>query len=384
MIVFLLLGGALGRAEAPAVVLHAGDARAALGQTVLDTGLPEDGFDTRRLSELVTGPAVSLIGTEPGVACDGAPTTHAWLLKRVAIAEDFWLLLDIAGARRELELAAAGWRCLSEPAEAAVAARLHFLVGVIRFADGDEDGASAAFRQALRAQPALVWDDDFSPEPRPLFEQARAQEVATLVVVPPGADVPLRASGQPVRWRDGRAEIASGAQLIQRLTPEGVENYSVQVPAGEAVFLVLSEQVGDALVQDVGEADTREALGVLLDASPLADRERFYVPTGGGTWGYKSPDWQLYRAPLGQRAREPLLWTGLGTTAAGAGLLVAGSIITAKARAAIEEDPDLDTRNYELLLDDWRRGRVGYWAGAGLLGVGAVTGGTGLVLTWTR
>lgn len=396
MLAMMMLWGSAGAwAQSPEkpVVLFAGSPSRAVSRVVQDIDGDAKDLDARRLKDLLVNAEPYMVGGEAVMGCLGTPSTQAEILKQIALAEELLKLLEVGRAQSEIDAAARSWRCLSQPAESAVGARLNLVRGVIRYAAGDSAGARVAFSEALQYQPQLEWDTDFGEEPQPLFRQARQERepIASFSTVPYDAPVSLRVDGQPVRIEGqpikGDAQtiaIAPGDHVVQLVEADGtVQNFWRRVGAGEAIQLVIPEQLSDDRLARVDEVSVRADLTTIITASSLAERPAFYVPSRNSSWSFEPQvgQWEQRRQPWTKRNRQGLFLSGGASLVIGGGAMIFSSVLAANQREQIETDDRLNTNRYDQLVRPWPWLRAGYWGGAGLVGLGVV--GTGLAVSGT-
>ncbi|MEL6347158.1 MAG: hypothetical protein AAFV53_28850 [Myxococcota bacterium] len=373
--------------SASSVVLYADRPRAALTQVVKDTGVNERALDPRRLRELLTETAPYLLGGTSAAGCVGAPATLPEVLKQINVAEELLLVMESERAQDAIEDAHRRWRCLNEPAESAIGARLHMIRGVVRYASGDDGRAQHAFTDAFHYQPDLAWDDDFDAELRPIFDQARQnmETTATFLVTPFDAALTVRVNGQPVLDTGAPISLGTGIHFIQLIDDDGtVNNLWRRVDAGQTLQLVDPRRISNDRIARLSEPEIQSELSLLIGASPLSTRPTFYAPGDGGSWRYAGGDWELMMPTARDRLRANRGWLILGGGAsivAGSGLMMTSAVLAANRRERIETDEDLNTRRYDEIADFWPLLLTGYWGGAALTGLGTASLATGLAFS---
>lgn len=182
--------------------------------------LAENGVEAelRTFAEVAPLGAPSLQG---GVLlmCEGDTARRYVVDTKLAVAEDHLAYVKTDEARVALTEASQALRCLSEPIDAATAARVHYLLGVVAFGAGDEIEARSAFARAHLLLPGLVWDDRFRPDARELFTAEGVavadRPIVELLVVPEPRQAQLTVDGRRI-YESGRVlELRTGTHLIQ-------------------------------------------------------------------------------------------------------------------------------------------------------------------------
>ncbi|MCB9743856.1 MAG: hypothetical protein H6741_17550 [Alphaproteobacteria bacterium] len=376
MLSLLLLMCSGARADEP-VMLYEDPLPEALERVQRDT--QRAAVSPRRLTELYSSERPQLVGPRPLHPCAGPPGDNATLLRLVSEAEELRVAMQAEAARAKLDEGLRTWGCMAEPADAALGARLHFLLGISRFAAQDSEGAAQAFRAALRSAPDMAWDSDFAPDARALFEQVRAeppQPRLTLTLVPASAPVGLRVDGRTLALQDGQAELTAGPHLLQ--LQDGTPLWGDF--QGDA-WLVLPAALEDSLVREVESEAGRLALEGLSLGAGLGDP--VLVPSPSATWALSEGEWTRYRRGPLVRARWPLVAVGGAVALGGAGWMWAEHS-AALARQA-EVDGSLGSAGYDDLTAQHAQGHARWQLATGLTAAGAASLGLGLgvvVVTW--
>jgi hypothetical protein len=261
-------------------LLYAGDPDVAVHTTAAAAHVHVWELDPVRVADLVTGDRPVVVGKDQPAACSGPGVTNAQLRDVVAKAIPRVAYQQVAQGRQELDAAAASLGCLSEPAEASLGAQLFYVRGVFAAADGAPDAAAASFARALAFDPQLAWDDDYPPDWRPTFDQAKAAATtaSTTIAIGPGLDrqASLWIDGRMVPMADGRLVIGVGRHLVQVLEPS-VTTLELDARVADRVAVVVPSVLGDAFVANAADPAGRPLLDALIAGKLAGDG---YVWTG--------------------------------------------------------------------------------------------------------
>ena len=197
----LSVGEARADEQAPSIplMIYAGSSHAAQLRVRRVTEETAKAVDARTLPDLVAGGSPYLVGVEDQSSCADSPSTNEQVLRQVVDSHEMRVNMNLSGASDLLKAAAESLGCLSQPVESTTGARVHFVLGILHFAGGDEAAARGAFDRALSFRPDLAWDDDFAPDARPLFDAARAatgQRSSAILRIVAGSVDQVRIDGQ--------------------------------------------------------------------------------------------------------------------------------------------------------------------------------------------
>ena len=177
--------------------------------------------------------------------CGGESARRYVVDTALSEAEDHLAYVRMDEARAALATAADTLRCLTEPIDAATAARVHYLLGVAAFEAGDEVEARSAFARAHLLMPGLVWDEQFVPDARQAFldeglSVADRPSVELLVVPEPRA-AQLTVDGRRIYEAGRTLDLPTGTHLVQG------PGWSIEVDllADSAPVLVVPEALED-------------------------------------------------------------------------------------------------------------------------------------------
>lgn len=95
------------------------------------------------------------------------------LTKRLDQARNRIYLVKYDDVKTRLEAIEGELSCVTEVVPREVLSRIYLYRGVVAFNQGDEAGASAAFRQAVTVDRSSRWDERFGQRPREIFIEAK-------------------------------------------------------------------------------------------------------------------------------------------------------------------------------------------------------------------
>ena len=300
---------------------------------------PADEFYTISLADLMLGRDPVAVSDHGEVqACGDAPRSQEHLLKVVEQAESHVDNQREGAALSTLDVAVETLVCLQDHVDPQLAARVHFLRGVVAHRDGDVATSLSEFRQALIFDLSLQWDDGFNPQIKQSFEAAvesmRDVEVAHLVFVPHPGDGALWVDGEAKPAGDGEVVVAAGRHLIQIYKPlaGSVVSGMVEVLPGQVVEIVVPHAVPtDALGWASDRRRWHDLSNLFLAVPSLREAPDVYVVHKGGVWRGSAGGavWVQEGPSEGQTRATALTVTGVTLMAAGGGLAVYGGLRSA-------------------------------------------------------
>ncbi len=388
----------LSRALAADVVVHDGtDAAGTLTRVAEQGGVPADALRPVSMTELVSGRPASLQGGGTLRPCTGTPTTNAVVKRSLDLAAGAVAYMEFGSARAALDTAMADVSCLSEPVDAALAARTWFLAGIVADAAGDAAGSRAAFLQAHAFQPGLAWDENFAPAARPVFDAAAAEQksaaTVSVTLLPAAPVVPLRVDGRTVVPQDGRVPIPSGIHLLQ-VGDTPVTTYRLDVTASTPGTLVLTPLLDASALSWAGDGERRGALAGVLQGALGTDGSA-YVVTDTVLWRLRLSNaaWDVVgagaapktaQAPKAGKAPAGPFPTGRVLAGSGVALVLAGGAFAgvnySTAMDVYGEIADAGSTDelataYQKAGGRYQAGLIVTGAGAALLATGFAVGG---------
>jgi len=294
-------------ATAADLVIHAAeDVDAVLTQVSEDAGVDRSSLRASDISDLILTRPPVLVGPGRVDRCVGSPTTNDDVRRAAEVAEGSMAFMEYEQASKDLDEAYRALGCLIEAVDGALAARILFLRGIALYYVRDPESAKVAFRQAHLFDPALVWDDNYAPDPRPLFEGARielASDPNELLRVIPGAKTTqVFVDGRRI---GGEVTLSRGDHLVQA-GGAAVATVGVHLEAGEPATLLLPSIVPPGAVAWPGDPELGASLSTLL-AAVLGKGFVVYVVDEGRTWRGTTgePSWELLSELPVAEAPEP-------------------------------------------------------------------------------
>jgi hypothetical protein len=384
--VLVTLSLLVGVAWAGDPVVHAAGETDAVGVVAEATGRSPETLYAAPLGELMSGREPEGLGGVELLTCAGVPEGHGKLRQILDQAESH-VSNQNKGATAALTQAEATLRCLREPLDTKLAARVFFLGGVVASRLGDRATALDRFHQALVFEVGLNWDPSFEPAVREVFDAAvelslSAPQTATIRLLPH--------PGERSVWIDGRdlppsrelATVAAGRHFVQIARPMegGVVTGEVVLGREDGAVVLVPGAVTGEVLQWAGDEVRADDLAALLSVAVDPGQDLF-VLTRGQVYAGVAGEGRFERiggkdpANTGAALRASgAVALGVGAGAAVLGWLQGGAAATAAANADAGHDLDaFGAAGKRAVL--WRA--VTY-AGAGVGGAGLVTLGVGL------
>lgn len=169
--------------------------------------------------------------------CEAIPVAE--FNKRLDAARNRIYLVKYDDVKTRLEALVGNLPCLTEVLPREALSRVYLYRGVVAFNQGDEAGASAAFRQAVAVDRGSRWDERFGQRPREIFIEAKE---AALLAPKGSLRIPELQDGVVV-YLDGEPVAAGmdsstppGEHFLQLKTAEGtLQGWLLNIPSGESV-----------------------------------------------------------------------------------------------------------------------------------------------------
>lgn len=288
-------------ARAADTVLHAGqEPIVVLAKTARDTGRPMHDFRAATLPELLRGRPPVLLGEGRLSVCAQVPASEQAFEDALTEAETAMAFLEYDQALADLDTAEERLGCLVSPVGPDTASRMYFLRGLALHFAGDPEAARTAWTQAHRFDADLQWDDNFAPDPKPLFEEARAEADAdadaTLSVLPPLTGETLWVDGLPVGTDDPTVQLTAGRHLVQ-YGDASVTTVQLTAEPGTSPTVLFPHAVSVDAAGWVADPARRDAVATIL-AATLGEGAAAYVVHDGTTWKGRAgdPDWTALEA----------------------------------------------------------------------------------------
>jgi hypothetical protein len=231
--------------------------------------------------------------------CKTVATDSPTLTALTKSAEGKLMYMELEDAAATLSTAADGLRCLTTPVDAAMAARIGFLRGVVSIELGDKAEAWDHFATATRYQPDLVWDAQFPNTGEALLNATKSELSSTpipLALVPTITEEgSLYVNGAQPSTPASSLALTPGEHLIQVRTADGITGYTATLVAASTPSLLLPEMLADDALAQVATEEGRSELSRLVS-----------VAFESGTPVYVAHDDLLWRTASGFGAWENL------------------------------------------------------------------------------
>lgn len=359
-----------------------------------------DGLEAVSLATLRTRAPVGLGGARV-LPCTSAAARTSDVEQHLKLAEGAYLYMEAERAKTEASLAAAALGCLSEPLEPALASRVWYLRGLVSFAAGEDTAAEEAFYRARAFDPNLVWDENFAPDARPLFDRtavrAKVAEPTWVEIVPLPAPGELRVDGHPVDAPEGRIALPPGPHLVQIGASQPL-TLTLEMRDGVEGTLVVPALLPADTLAWADDALHQQALSLAFAATLQRDRTVF-VTDEGGVWQVRAgrDDWVELRAPSKKPVRaEPETpaapadrkrTAGRWLAVAGGTVMLAGGTYAGVNMARAWEAYDTGSNanewdTYVAAEAEYTPARARMRVGDAVAAGGAAVLGVGLVLAW--
>jgi hypothetical protein len=277
----------VGVAQAAIPVLH-GEEKGivATGQVMVSTGLEASELEAVSVAELVAGSRPSIVGQGRVSPCAATPTTMGAVAELVSGASSSLAYMETDKALEALEQGAEALGCLNEPLTTDVVARLFYLQGLAAYQVGDRSAAWSGFYRAHVFEPQLAWDENFSPDGKPIFDLAASQlrkaERVELSLLPPFAKQDLLIDGQPVEGDGSTVQLVPGAHIVQILGEETL-TLEIQLEQGGEALLVVPGAMPADLASWAARAKLRASLALILSLEYKQGQE-VYITALDGVW----------------------------------------------------------------------------------------------------
>ncbi|MDP7111834.1 MAG: hypothetical protein QGH45_07715 [Myxococcota bacterium] len=340
--------------------------------------------------------------TEPAryEPCGGQPLPADELAATLVQVEEAMEVLDFGAAQVRLEELEGRLCAATDPLPPEALARIPYLMGILRYYDGDQDAAREAFRLALERQPKMEWDGDFAPEPQQVFLSSVGAALASprSMLTLPSGDGPagIWIDGVPVAEGADEVALVGEQHLLQLQSADGaLVTVALATNAAPRIELVpgavLHRGLGGDPTAD-GAAPAFAALASAATALGYAEVIVYAGPEPLHVWRYNlvEPVWVRLSTVLGKqlsRARGTQV-AGLVLIGSGAAAAVVGTVVAigngGQARDLRDQmtlpDGQISGGLYALYGEDYEQVRARGNAGAGLALAGCVMAVAGIPL----
>ena len=390
---------------ADTVVYAGGDAALVVARVAALSGTSPSALRAVTVTDLVKGRPPALLGGGKLQSCGGGPSATASVRQSVDLAKGAIAYMEYGSARAALDVAIRDLGCLQEPIDPVLATRAWFLLGVVATASNDPATSRLAFRQARLFSPDMMWDDNFAPAARAVFDNVAAEMKTTpmvsLTVIPEPTDGTLRLDGRPVKVVGGHVGVLPGSHQVQVGTGL-LATMSVDIDANAPATLVLPALVTADALTWAGDGERRAALSSVLMGA-LGSEGVVYVVSGDIVWRVRlgGSAWDLVGAggpgaasavraiPSTRFAAKELVPPRKANVAGpvilgvGGAALIGGGIVAGLGFRSAKEAYDDAVANGRGAEGDaaYEAGAREYTAGLVVGGVGAALAATGIVVT---
>jgi hypothetical protein len=385
------------------VVLHrSADPDAIRSAIIQSAGVPIGGLTITHFDAFRANLNSKWSGLGEIADCQTVATDSPTLTALTKSAEGKLMYMELEDAAATLSTAADGLRCLTTPVDAAMAARIGFLRGVVSVELGDKAEAWEHFATAARYQPDLIWDEQFPKTGEALLKAAKSELSSTtpiqLAIVPTITEEgSLYVNGAQPSTPASSLALTPGEHLIQVQTSHGITGYTATLVAASTPSLLLPEMLADDALAQVATEEGRSELSRLVSVAfesgtPVYvahDDLLWRTASGFGAWENLRPEQVPALSVAGRTRSGSVAWLSAGITTTVAigtvsALLVglnagksAGTFQQEFDDAASQGDFDAASSAYGSVLDSNSRRTGGYVAA----GIGAALTMTGVVIT---
>jgi hypothetical protein len=251
-------------------------------------------LQAQTLTALVSGDLPVVVGGATVSYCEGDPGSNAAIKALVEATESKVLFMEFESAKMDLDMARDLERCLTEPLDAAVASRAHYLRAMVAVGSGDPGAAWPEFLQAVNLKPDITWDENFPPDGRTAFKGAVAAikvgETQDFHLVPP-PEIGLWVDGI-VQGNAEKVALKPGAHVLQ-LGTEGspLTTYVVDLPEETRAAMLFPGKLEDDRADWAGDGATRGRLEAVLAANSQGAIAYVSLP-GQVLWQFDPGPWK--------------------------------------------------------------------------------------------
>lgn len=381
----LLLGGAW----AADVLVHDGDAKLALDRAAELAEVDPNAVDVVSFADLVTGRVPTVVGRGEVATCARNPATRDDVAKAIAAVEESLTLLELEKAASGLDAADDVVVCLRDLVDPAQVGRLYYLRGLLAWFTEDAGGAREAWRQAHVIDSDLVWDEQFAPDGKPLFLEAKealVDEAFAVIELIPDPN-PLHLDGKPIESRDGFVRVDGGRHYLQ-VGSDPVLTIGISLETGTQSAVVMPTELrADVLLWPLQGREG--SLSKLLQVT-LSDGDQVVVVAAEGEAVFRTTvgktAWETLAEPEPEEVPEPRPEAGPGRPllAVGSGVVVLGGALAgvswSQAQAAKRDAADATTEtDFQAAEKRYKGAGMRFYAGAGVAVLGAGLATVGIV-----
>jgi hypothetical protein len=279
-----------------ATVLYADEAPEVVQQHVsVVSGAPVGNVKAILLSSFLRGQSVSATGDASLKTCKGSPSTMKNVKEAIDRSRGAIDLLEDNKAMAYLTTAVGGIGCLGEALNGEQASELYFLKGFLEHAGGDEEAAKASFQLVHQMQSGLGWDNYFSPEAEPLFNEAAADvsaaEMVTVNIIPTPDAGSVWLNGNPATVVGSQVQVPVGHHILQ-FVADKVTTYELDLNAAGEVGLLIPGLLASSTMDWVASEELSKNYSAVF-SSAFDEGMVLYASYEGSIWSTTigSGDW---------------------------------------------------------------------------------------------
>lgn len=373
-------------------VINSGlDSNLALSLVSAASKQPTKALKSTTILDITTTNPISILEGGTITSCSTTPISNARLKKISRELDHSLSYYDLEKSELLFQAAEQGLACLRDTLDPDVVAHLFFLEGILHYNNGDLEKSKNAYSNAVRFNPAIHWDNMFSPDYKDLFEQAKSgfsqiKEVP-LEVYPKMALSSLWVNGVP--YSEGETPtVYIGDNIIQVLGAQ-TQNAKLHVNQDATkVVLALPSILPASAISWVSDSQKQPELSMALQGI-VNDRSLLYFYHSGEVWkttlqSDNTTSWTRLEIPkmamvMGANTKKTLgtglFWTGTAITLGGS--LYSGAKLndayTVSADAQVSKSYDVyanQKADFTTLQEQYQTGIIITGVGLGLTGLG--------------
>jgi len=218
--------------------------------------------------------------------CPGEAVSNVHIRTLTQKADNYLNYYELAKASATLKQAEDLVVCLKELFNATDIRHMYFLRGILEQNKGNNLASVRAFSSAIRIKPDMQWNEIYSPDAKPNFEQAK-KAFAKLNSVP--FDIQPRTAKSDI-WVNGSPLLSSveptifeGRNIVQ-IVGLDTQTYEIDVsPSADSLVLLAPSTIPSEGLQWVRTTEGQETLSALFPTMLPTDTP-LYVQDRGQVW----------------------------------------------------------------------------------------------------
>ena len=321
-------------------VLYSGlDEQATLLRVSKSSKLPSQSLDPKTLSDLSQHVPISVIehsGTERTPltinTCPGEAVSNVHIRTLTQKADNYLNYYELEKASATLKQAEDLVVCLKELFNAGDIRHMYFLRGILEQNKGNHLASVRAFSSAIRIKPDMQWNDVYSPDAKPNFEQAKKAfaklHAVPLDIQPTTAKSDIWINGSPL-LSSVEPTIFEGQNIVQIIGLD-TQTYEIDVSEGtETLMLLAPSTIPAEGLQWIRTEEGQQTLSALFPTM-LPNDTQLYIQDRGQVWKTTigTSAWTELQVPKSAELRlnakeitaRSIFWGGLATSATYFGL----------------------------------------------------------------